>query len=530
MEGNCKLYIDEEELAELKKKYLETPAKSKRSKQTKDSTYPEGTSSMMHSTSKFSLDMPETLKQKIEQEKLKSEDLDKKIEEYQEILLQLRKNIGGVNSGAEKQKKLSKEIKNLENRLDKAMQKYNQTISHNKQLRLEIDKLRKDKNIYEATYKKLQEDLNNKRTEMADAITSAETAYKNREKALETLEKLKKDNETEQAEYEKEWNELLKQIEEEKKKKEFIQMKEKEKKENSLTDIDPEDEQKIRNLTKLSEAEKISTNESVQLVKNYEEALAKIKDETGVETLQDLVDAFLGYEEKNTALLNFVNELTAEIEQLEKQIEEIKSEISRYKQMGALTDTSKKRMLQKMEEKLASMEFKNSINEQRQKESMKTIGFIKEQLKNFISALEPDEPLLKEMDDEALTEANMMHYLSEVELKANKIIQSYALIQAQKLQVEAIRKEDPMLHRANIAALNNVMALGSQATSNNAPITISLPVMQDEDEEQGECEDDEVPLTVDELRSRAERHIQNFKLSRGTTLKNSKQNKRINKK
>ena len=307
-------------------------------------------------------------------------------------------------------------------------------------------------------------------------------------------------------------------------------MKEKEKKENSLTDIDPEDEQKIRNLTKLSEAEKISTNESVQLVKNYEEALAKIKDETGVETLQDLVDAFLGYEEKNTALLNFVNELTAEIEQLEKQIEEIKSEISRYKQMGALTDTSKKRMLQKMEEKLASMEFKNSINEQRQKESMKTIGFIKEQLKNFISALEPDEPLLKEMDDEALTEANMMHYLSEVELKANKIIQSYALIQAQKLQVEAIRKEDPMLHRANIAALNNVMALGSQATSNNAPITISLPVMQDEDEEQGECEDDEVPLTVDELRSRAERHIQNFKLSRGTTLKNSKQNKRINKK
>ena len=204
MEGNCKLYIDEEELAELKKKYLETPAKSKRSKQTKDSTYPEGTSSMMHSTSKFSLDMPETLKQKIEQEKLKSEDLDKKIEEYQEILLQLRKNIGGVNSGAEKQKKLSKEIKNLENRLDKAMQKYNQTISHNKQLRLEIDKLRKDKNIYEATYKKLQEDLNNKRTEMADAITSAETAYKNREKALETLEKLKKDNETEQAEYEKE--------------------------------------------------------------------------------------------------------------------------------------------------------------------------------------------------------------------------------------------------------------------------------------------------------------------------------------
>ena len=475
--------------------------------------------------------MPETLKQRIDQEKLKSQELDKKISEYQEILLQLRKNMGGVNSGVEKQKKISKEIKNLENRLDKAMQKYNQTISHNKQLRLEIDKLRKDKNIYEATYKKLQEDLNNKRTEMAEAIASAEQAYKNREKALQTLEELKKDNEREQEQYEKEWTELLSQIEQEKKRKEFIQMKEKEKLlENSLTDIDPEDEKKIRNLTKLSEAEKISTNESVQLVKSYEEALAKIKAETGVETLQDLVDAFLGYEEKNTALLNFVNELTAEIEQLEKQIEEIKAEIARYKQMGALTDTSKKRMLQKMEEKLASMEFKNTINEQRQKESMKTIGFIKEQLKNFIQALDPDEPLLKEIDEEALTEANMMHYLAEVELKVNKIIQSYALIQAQKLQVEAIIKDDTSLHRANIAALNNVMALGSQNSSNNAPVTISLPAMQDEDEEPGDGEDDEAPLTVDELRSRAERHIQNFKLSRGVTMKNSKQNKRINKK
>jgi coiled-coil domain-containing protein 63/114 len=479
---------------------------------------------MMQSTSRFSLDMPETLKQKIDAEKQKSSDLDKKIAEYQEILLQLRKNMGGVNSGAEKQKKLSKEIKNLENRLDKAMQKYNQTISHNKQLRLEIDKLRKDKNIYEATYKKLQEDLSTKRTEMADAISSAEQAYKNREKALQTLEELKVKNEREQEQYEKEWNELLSQIEQEKKRKEFIQMKEQEKlRENSLTDIDPEDEIKIKNLTRMSEAEKNSTNESVQLVKSYEEALAKIKAETGVESLQDLVDAFLGYEEKNTALLNFVNELTAEIEQLEKQIEEIKTEIARYKQMGALTDTSKKRMLQKMEEKLANLEFKNSINEQRQKESMKTIAFIKDQLKNFIQALEPEDPMLKEMDDEALTEANMMHYLSEVENKANKIIQSYALIQAQKLQVEAIVKDDPMLHRANIAALNNVMALGSQVASNNAPITIALPNMQDDDEEAGE--EDELPLSFEELRARADNMIKN-KLPRTMTIKNPKMGKR----
>jgi chromosome segregation ATPase len=484
----------------------------------------EGTS-MMHSTSRFSADMPENLKQRIEEEKRKSEKLDQEILRYQNELLELRKNMGGVNSEAEKQKKLNKEIKNLENRLDKAMQKYNQTISQNKQLRLEINKLRKDKNIYEATYKKLQEDLKNKRNEMQEAISSAETAYKNRENALKALEELKKKNESEQKEHEEKWNDLLSQIEQEKKRKEYIQKKEQEKlKDNSLTDIDPEDEIKIKNLAKLSEAEKNSNNESVKLVKDYEEALEKIKAQTGVETLQDLVNAFIGYEEKNTALLNFVNELTSEIEELEKQIEETKSEIAKYKQMGALTDTSKKRMLQKMEEKLASMELKNSINEHRQKESMKTIASIKEQLKNFITALDPESEVLKEMDDEALTEANMMNYLSEVEIKANQIIQSYALIQAQKLQVEGLMKEDPGLYRSNIGALNNVNALGYQPQSNNVPITIALPELQDDDEDQGDNEDMNFPLSSEELRKKAEEHA--FKTTKSTARKDFKPKKK----
>ena len=471
--------------------------------------------------------MPEKIKQRIEEERKKSAELDEQISNYQEKVNELRKNLGGVYSTSDKQKQVTREIKTLENRLDKAMQKYNQTVSNNKKLRGEIDKLRKDKNIYESTFKKLQKDLEDKRTEMAEAISSAELAYKNREKALQHLEELKQQNEEEQKQYEKEWNELMNQIEQEKKRKEFIQQREKEKlQENTVTEIDPEDEAKIKSLANLSEAEKQSTNESLQLVKSYEEAIEKIKAETGVESLQELVDAFLRYEEKNSSLLNFVNELTEEIEQLEKQIEDIKAEISRYKQMGAMTDTSKKKVLQKMEEKLASMEFRNNINEQRYKESMKTIAFIKEQLKSFLQTLDPEDPILKEMEEEALTEPNMMKYLAEVEQRANKIIQSYALIQAQKLQTEAMMKEDPELHKSNIAALNNVMALGSQTMGNTAPITIPLPVLQDEEDDGMDVDDEEIPLPVDELRARAERTLQNWKLTRSSTNKPNKPSKR----
>jgi hypothetical protein len=48
-----------------------------------------------------------------------------------------------MNSGAENESNLQKQIKILENRLDKANQKYNETISINRDLKDVIDSLRK---------------------------------------------------------------------------------------------------------------------------------------------------------------------------------------------------------------------------------------------------------------------------------------------------------------------------------------------------------------------------------------------------
>jgi hypothetical protein len=49
----------------------------------------------------------------------------------------------------EKHGKLIKEIKNLENRLDKSNQKYNSTVAYNRKLRDEIDTLRRERLVFE---------------------------------------------------------------------------------------------------------------------------------------------------------------------------------------------------------------------------------------------------------------------------------------------------------------------------------------------------------------------------------------------
>jgi chromosome segregation ATPase len=423
-----------------------------------------------------------------------------------------REKLSGMQTTAESQKQLSKTIRVNENRLDKAHQKFNQTVAHNRQLREQINQLRKDKNIYEASYKRLEQELEEKRVQMKASIEAANSAYSKRAEILQELETLKAENDREQKKYEEEWEELTSAIEQEKKRKEFIQMKEREKQaECQVSEILPEDEQKIQALAKLSEAEKESTNASLALVKNYEEALAKITEETGVKSLEELVESFLRYEEKNSTLTKFVNELSSEIEELEKQIAGIKEEINRYKEEGAVTDTSKKRLLQKLESKLSAMEFRNQVNDTRLSEAMKTLAFIREQIKSFLQTLGADEALIAEMDDQGLTEANLMRYLAEVETRANKLVQSYALLQAQKLQVEALLKEDPTLHRSSIAALNNVMALAYQSLPQTTEVKIELPPFLEQDEGNDE---DAVVLSADEIRARAERHLSNWKAGR----------------
>jgi hypothetical protein len=50
---------------------------------------------------------------------------------------------------------MQKQIKILENRLDKANQKFNETISVNRDLKHVIDSLRKERVIFDNLYKKL---------------------------------------------------------------------------------------------------------------------------------------------------------------------------------------------------------------------------------------------------------------------------------------------------------------------------------------------------------------------------------------
>ena len=113
----------------------------------------------------------------IQEEKEAQKSIQVHISNFQKKIIEKKKNCLGMNSGAESESSLQKQIKILENRLDKANQKFNETISVNKELKLVIDSLRKERVIFDNLYKKLECELQEKRKKMADIIEKANNAY-----------------------------------------------------------------------------------------------------------------------------------------------------------------------------------------------------------------------------------------------------------------------------------------------------------------------------------------------------------------
>lgn len=127
----------------------------------------------------------------IEMEVKRSEELDDKIGELTHNIknennrkrVEVRETLGEK----ENPQKLLRDISIHENKLEKAHQKLNTTISQNLQLRQKIDVLRKEKNVIEDIYKKLKAELEKKRDQIESTIINAGRAYMNRNAAEEEL-------------------------------------------------------------------------------------------------------------------------------------------------------------------------------------------------------------------------------------------------------------------------------------------------------------------------------------------------------
>ena len=99
---------------------------------------------------------------KIEMERRRVEELDQHLALSEAAIIQQKKAMGGVSAAKENDQQLIKQVRVLENKLDKTLMNFNEAISQNKKLRDEIDVLRRERVTFDEVYKKMNKELGEK--------------------------------------------------------------------------------------------------------------------------------------------------------------------------------------------------------------------------------------------------------------------------------------------------------------------------------------------------------------------------------
>mmetsp|Transcript_19437 Transcript_19437/g.35346 ORF Transcript_19437/g.35346 Transcript_19437/m.35346 type:complete len:551 (+) Transcript_19437:59-1711(+) len=404
---------------------------------------------------------------------------------------------GGVTAALDNAKAVQKQIRILENRLDKALQKFNMAIASNRNLREQIDTLRRERVVFDDIYRKLENELHSKKREMAHIIEQANAAYEARDSAQAQMAALKQQADKEHAEFEKEWRELGRLIENDKKMKEFMRQKVRNRAEEAKalegggkTEEERHRKKIIKNAWDTTKT-LVNITSSQEKVSTYEDAFTKIQAATGICDIDELVSAFINAEDHNFTLFKYNNELRADIEKLEQQIADYKEEYIVLS--GSSTrkeDTEKVKILETLEEKWSDIDKKAVLYNDKYTDANQILvqlrGGIAEIFKRTGCATD-DLPSGMGGD---ISESNMVAYLAVIEQRTNQLLKLYD-------QLKSEEDEDFMNERTT----------KTMHSSTNLQIKLPSTVEDYSDDEDDDDEDDQRPFTREELKTKTMRGI-----------------------
>ena len=372
------------------------------------------------------------LNSEIEMETEKCVQLEDYIKTLRENLHKEKASLGGINATKEGYLHIQKQIRILENRLDKANQKFNEAIAYNQKLRENIDSLRRERHIFDSIYKKMERELHEKRTNMAEIIEDANKAYEERDRAQEELVNNQAQSKKEEQDFDKNINTSNNLIEKEyyAKDKGYLGEDTEEMKKNKAR----EEEQKY------SEMQNIGTTKQNALmtakkILQYRETFAKIEAATEMKNINDLVNVFQASEEKNFQLFKYVNNLSNDIETQEAQINEMKQEIEKYEGKGLSNDERRKGILHKFEEELSKAESKEDKFEAKCQNMYKILDHLQTIINQLFNSLDCKNICDNELIQMGLSESTLLNYLNIIEKRRFQIMSAYTEFYNRKLEL-----------------------------------------------------------------------------------------------
>eukprot|EP00744_Colponema_vietnamica_P005650 GILI01008256.1.p1 GENE.GILI01008256.1~~GILI01008256.1.p1 ORF type:complete len:552 (+),score=155.61 GILI01008256.1:120-1775(+) len=444
----------------------------------------------------------EVVTRKLELEKRKYQQVD---EQYLKLWKELQTKRKDLGPGAKTEDpiKNKKRVKVLENRLEMAVTKFNATLATNRLLRETIDYLRRERKSYDAVFKALDRELQLKRDGVKQVMQSGEDANLTNAEMMLQIEALKRQAEEERILHEAKFRDLEEALLEEKKLRDE-QMR-------TLTKSllqsarpsggDSEDSgrslaNKIQKETMLNAMHRKAIETFQQNIYTLEEAFAKIKEATGITDIDEIVTTFIKSEEQNYSLYNYVNDLNAEIDQMEEANRSIMRQMGMFQEQG--NDAGKKRseILSSIEEQIKRTQESIAEKDGEYEDIRQQVASLTKPIEHLYAKLaarklDPEVDSLLVLEEEGVTDQNVLIYLTTLDTCLSELL---------ALVADEERNSAPPAGKIPPKEFDKV------------PLFIEPPTTEDlSSEEDDDDESSRRPFTRVELKGRTLQHIEKRK-------------------
>lgn len=419
------------------------------------------------------------------QEELKKEKeaiagVDEKVAAMREKINQQSKKMGGSKDVyQEKHVANMKLTRILENRLDEMTKKFSIALTGNLKLREHINHVEGQKARFLDLHKRLQAELIEGKKEIDRISEVATTHFAIRDEAQHRMASLRERADREMAVYNAEIKDVKRILEHDRKLRKFMTTKA----EDRASIL--EDELMVRAIKKYE----AQLNGLQQETSKFEEIFDKIKEATGIEDTDTLVESFIENEDRNFALYNYVNNMNTEIENLKDDIRRLKDEIELIKKEGVDSDVHRKEILNELEQKMVEVTDELTLVNKEYKASRRQLELLKPKVESVFNSIECDRSSVAELlgIGVSIDDNNIMQYLGIIEQKCNELLQNKALEKIKKLN-----------ESGGDISVDGLQGVGPQPAHGN--FLIVPPPIEDDSDQAWHCNDAK-PLTVEEVQA-----------------------------
>jgi len=392
---------------------------------------------------------------------------------------------------------LARQIRILDNKLEKANMKCNEAAAFRKTYEHIISRLKDEKRHFDVQLQTAMSTLKAKEEDLRELIQMSTDAHRAKEAAKSELARLEQTIAEERKIRQKELAERRKLVQAKIEVNQRMEQRERKRRELQLEAAGELNMDGEQNLIKNYVAQgfySASAEHELQMQKDkvttYEEAFRRIKEATGIEDINEVIEKFLTQDETQDNLTRLSKEAQARIDALNEEKGKAKAKVEEMRYAGPGTFGSR-RIVDEYDAKLSEASSKCDKNRKRYEKMAKLLVNAKAGIEHLADRLEVvktgEGTARQEMSDETV-----LSILQHCEVKLKKLVEVAMHEEADALAGEA-QQEEGAAKRAGSLEL----------AANNVRIAMSDNEEDTDDEGEEEGEEEEMPLDRDKLKDSA---------------------------